>query len=104
MLAGLFLQDHYHETTELVCMLIVKINILKDKLHFTNDNFIQFHEQECQYFNNYRQLSVDDQFWIHYVQALDELAARKYVDFFSCLFELMKQIQEKVKFHSCCWK
>jgi hypothetical protein len=75
--AGLFLWNHYREATESVRVLTIEVNILKDNLHLTDDDFIHFHGQEHQYLSKYRQLSVDDQLRIRYVQALDELAARK---------------------------
>ncbi|KAI6008063.1 hypothetical protein EDC04DRAFT_2582220, partial [Pisolithus marmoratus] len=72
-----FIWNHYKEATLSIHGLTSELEILKDSLHLTNNDFPWFLSEEHAYLNTVHQSPPREQMTICYVQVLDELEQRK---------------------------
>lgn len=72
-----FIQKHYQEALKLVCFLTTELTAIKGVLHLNDNDFLHFHAEEHKYLESLKQLSLDDQLSICFVQVLDELEQAK---------------------------
>jgi len=74
-----FIRNHYKEATQTVHTLSGDLTLLKTVLCLTDEDFYCFVAEERAYLHSIRQPPLRDQLSIRYVQVLDELEERKYV-------------------------
>ncbi|KAI6020939.1 hypothetical protein BKA83DRAFT_4055633 [Pisolithus microcarpus] len=70
-----YLWVHFDEAVQAISTLTFELDVIKKEYNLIDDDFVQFHVDECAYLENLKQLVIHDQLLIHYVQILDELEA-----------------------------
>jgi len=78
MYSGKYLRTHFDEATQAIYTLTLELDIIKKQYNLTDDDFVQFHVDECNYLASLKQPATRDQLLIRYVQILDDLEAYRY--------------------------
>lgn len=77
---GNFLRNHYREVLKVVHNLTAELAAIKHELQLTDDDFVQFLNEEQKYLDDLKQPPVEDRIHICYVETLDELAERRWTN------------------------